>query len=97
MGFGRACGLELEDELLAPASVLLQAPRPSAALRATPATSSFLAESLDGVMVAPRCRSGRCRRHSGRDAETDCAQPIFVRSRGPERCDEPIGFPASNI
>jgi hypothetical protein len=34
MGSGRACTLELEDQLLAPASVLLQAPRPGAVDRA---------------------------------------------------------------
>src|SRR4051812_18347370 len=76
IGSGRADELELEDDAaLAVLSSLLQAPRPRAALRAMPATSSFLVASLGVVIGAPcvdRCRAlapstisavsiGRCR------------------------------------
>jgi hypothetical protein len=60
--------LELEDESLAVASSLLQAPRPRAALRAIPATISFFGEIVDLVMVL-LVSVGRCRGHSGRTAE----------------------------
>jgi hypothetical protein len=81
IGWGRTlCELELADgELLAEALSLEQAPSPRAALRAMPATSSFLAESVDEFMASSlcgRCRSVGVRGHSGRPAELDCAQSI---------------------
>src|SRR3954449_12723307 len=58
IGSGRELVLELEDDAaLAVLSSLLHAPRPRAALRAMPATSSFLAGSVAVIMWSSLCRS----------------------------------------
>src|SRR3954469_2909870 len=85
IGSGRE--LELEDDAaLAVLSSLLHAPRPRAALRAMPATSSFLAGSVAVIMWSSLCRSVGFRGHSARRPQTDCTQATCGNG-------EPIGVP----